>query len=201
MLTELIDNKTTLEESIYRFEQSYLEETGAGNIIKGFDNYIKGASAGSGLGMSSALGSSLGSSAGAGGTTTRRRGQVSDLDRVFSRSSASFMRDSPTPSSANTTPSHALTPTSSGPVANKDREKDKDGVGKASATSSVKGATTKKNKKAAAASAAAAGASGASIATGDANGGGRGREREDDDDGDTSNKQPNKRLKITYGRD
>lgn len=68
-----------LEDSIYRFEQSYLEETGAGNIIKGFDNYIKGATIPSSLSM------------GAGGGA-RRKAQVSDADRVFSRSSVSFNR-------------------------------------------------------------------------------------------------------------
>lgn len=77
----LASKKQSLEDQIYRYEASYLEETGAGNIIKGFDNYIKGAST-----------SSSGAGNAGGGTSTRRKGTIMEQDRVFSRSSASFMR-------------------------------------------------------------------------------------------------------------
>ncbi|CAF9928472.1 MAG: hypothetical protein ALECFALPRED_004067 [Alectoria fallacina] len=108
-------NMATLEDQIFRYEASYLEETGAGNIIKGFDNYIKG---------STTAGTTNASTGG--GTNTRRKGPVMESDRIFSRSSASFMRVnhelSPT-SSAQTTPSHAPTPTSgnlNGPLSARD---------------------------------------------------------------------------------
>ncbi|KAF2270703.1 NuA4-domain-containing protein [Lojkania enalia] len=98
-----IDNSLTqLEESILRIETAYLEETSAGNIIKGFDNYIKGAT--------------TTSSTGGSGTATRRKAPISDADRIFSRSSASFSREASTPGSTQTTPSHAPTPTSSFPT-------------------------------------------------------------------------------------
>ena len=112
-----------------------MEETTAGNIIKGFDNYIKGSSTTGG-----------GGGAGGGpGTSSRRRGGITDADRIFSNSSVSFskvriaflfsatqrvptsidlnpvslvtdaaaksLQDSPASTSAQTTPSHAPTPT------------------------------------------------------------------------------------------
>ncbi|KAI4609668.1 uncharacterized protein J4E88_004322 [Alternaria novae-zelandiae] len=97
----IIDNSLLqLEDNILRVETQYLEETSAGNIIKGFDNYIKGAA--------------TTTTAGGAGTATRRKAPISDADRIFSRSSTSFLRESSTPGSA--TPSHAPTPTSSFPT-------------------------------------------------------------------------------------
>ncbi|KAE9972045.1 hypothetical protein BLS_003238 [Venturia inaequalis] len=87
----------SLEENIYRVETSYLEDTSAGNIIKGFDNYIKGAA---------------GPTADSRGTVTRRKGGITDADRIFSRSSANFVRENSQPASGTPTSSLAPTPSS-----------------------------------------------------------------------------------------
>ncbi|KAF2662938.1 NuA4-domain-containing protein [Lophiostoma macrostomum CBS 122681] len=97
---QIDNNLAQIEENITRAETSYLEETSAGNIIKGFDNYIKGAA--------------TTTTTGGAGTATRRKATISDIDRIFSRSSSSFLREASTPGgSTQTTPSHAPTPSSS----------------------------------------------------------------------------------------
>lgn len=114
-----------LEENILRVETSYLEETSAGNIIKGFDNYIKGSTTTS---MSGATGPG----------TARRKVAVNDADRIFSRSSASYVRDAPgTPASTTTTPS-APTPTSSFPTRESSQPTANGAANKASSTGANK---------------------------------------------------------------
>jgi chromatin modification-related protein EAF6 len=61
------------EETIYKKEYDYLEDTPQGNIITGFDGYTKG---------------STGTQAGG-----RRRGPMVDMNRVFTRSSITYRTD------------------------------------------------------------------------------------------------------------
>jgi chromatin modification-related protein EAF6 len=97
-----------VEANLYAQETAYLEETSiAGNIIKGFDNYIKSSTVGA---TSAGAGGTISGAAAGGGMGPRRKAPVNEADRVFSRSSA---RDSETPTSATSTPNHTGTPTGS----------------------------------------------------------------------------------------
>ncbi|KAK0657204.1 histone acetyltransferase subunit NuA4-domain-containing protein [Cercophora newfieldiana] len=138
-LKELIARKRALEkrlaaqeESIYNKETEYLDNTPAGNIITGFDNYTKG----------------TGTAAAA-----RRKTGLTEANRVFSRSSISY-NASQTP--ASTPASHAPTPlsTSFGGAGNTTSG----APTPTSATASGKaGGASKKSKKGSVAAAAAAG--------------------------------------------
>ncbi|KAK3394412.1 histone acetyltransferase subunit NuA4-domain-containing protein [Podospora didyma] len=75
-LKELIARKRTLEkklnmteDSIYKKETEYLENTPSGNIIIGFDNYTKGTNT---------------------AASQRRKTGLTEANRVFSRSSISY---------------------------------------------------------------------------------------------------------------
>ncbi|KAG7146342.1 hypothetical protein VD0002_g4010 [Verticillium dahliae] len=107
-----------IESDIETKEAAYLDSTPHGNIIAGFDNYIKGTS---------------------GAGAQRRKQGNTEQHRVFSRSSISYRPGSEvtTPGSVGSTPaSHAPTPMSTS-------FKDKDGATPTSTTAG-KG---KKNKK------------------------------------------------------
>ncbi|EQL04270.1 Histone H4 acetyltransferase, NuA4 complex, Eaf6 [Ophiocordyceps sinensis CO18] len=97
---ELVERRRTqerrlaqMEDSIAHKESAYLDSNPAGNIITGFDNYMKGTS---------------------GGSAQRRKAGSVDQNRVFSRSSISYRpnnADSSTPG-ASTPMSHTPTPLS-----------------------------------------------------------------------------------------
>lgn len=108
----------------------------AGNIIKGFDNYIKSSTVNP-TSTAGGSGTISGSAAGGGPSAGRRKATVSDADRVFSKSSVGYMRDSDSPASAQSTPNHIQMPTG---------EFERNG-GTSSAAASVKGVGDKKKKK------------------------------------------------------
>ncbi|ETI27405.1 hypothetical protein G647_09595 [Cladophialophora carrionii CBS 160.54] len=137
-------NLASIEDQIHRQESAYLEETSvAGNIVKGFDNYIK-ASSSTNASAGTISGSALG-----GGVGARRRAAINDADRVFSRSSVSYMRDSDSPSSATSTPNHAATPTGSftaEKTGDKKKKKSTAGTGEDDTDTKTDGRSTKRQK-------------------------------------------------------
>lgn len=87
---KLDEQLAAVEDSIFKAEGSYLEETAnSGNIVRGFDGWVKGVQVRGG--------------------DERRRGRVREEDRVFSRSSVGWMK-AQEGSDSNPT-SHAPTPT------------------------------------------------------------------------------------------
>lgn len=71
----LDEQLAALEDSIYKLEGAYLEDTaGAGNIVRGFDNWVKGAV--------------LDKRA----DDRKGRGRIREEERIFSRSSVGWMR-------------------------------------------------------------------------------------------------------------
>ncbi|KAK0309287.1 hypothetical protein LTR01_004394 [Friedmanniomyces endolithicus] len=93
---KLDESLAAIEDQIFKAEGSYLEETeNSGNIVRGFDGWVKGVQVGGR----------------AGGADDRRRGRIRDEDRIFSRSSLSWMRAQEGPDSS--TVSNAATPTAS----------------------------------------------------------------------------------------
>ncbi|WPH02624.1 Hypothetical protein R9X50_00548900 [Acrodontium crateriforme] len=97
---KLDDQLTALEDAIFKAEGTYLEETASsGNIVRGFDGWVKGVQIGGG--------------GGGGRGDERRRGRVRDDERIFSRSSVGWMRQAENPDAGTPSTSHAATPTAS----------------------------------------------------------------------------------------
>ncbi|KAK4985135.1 hypothetical protein LTR66_008265 [Elasticomyces elasticus] len=154
---QLDEQLAALEDSIYKLEGSYLEDTtGAGNIVRGFDGWVKGVVV-----------------VGGGDKKTGPRARVRDEDRIFSRSSVGWMRqsqESPAPPSGANTPSIAPTPASSfapGPQSARDRDHATPSSMAGKAAAAINNNTKKKKAP----------------------------ERDEEDE------KPPKRGKISYGRD
>lgn len=74
---QIDEQLANLEEQIYKLETSYLEDTsGAGNIIRGFDNWVKGVVIGNDRRADDRKG----------------RTRVRDEDRIFSNSSITWLK-------------------------------------------------------------------------------------------------------------
>lgn len=69
--------QSIIEDQIFKLEGAYLEDTPNGNIIKGFDNYLKAGNA---------------SSLHSGSSTLKRRQTYTDSDRLFSLSSCTYTK-------------------------------------------------------------------------------------------------------------
>ncbi|KHN95317.1 Histone H4 acetyltransferase, NuA4 complex, Eaf6 [Metarhizium album ARSEF 1941] len=82
---------TQLEDNIVSKEAAYLESTPSGNIITGFDNYMKGTS---------------------GAAAQRRKSGPADQNRVFSKSSLSYRPNNGDSTPGSTPASHVPTPVS-----------------------------------------------------------------------------------------
>ncbi|KXH67921.1 histone acetyltransferase subunit NuA4 [Colletotrichum salicis] len=111
----------TIEADIEQKETAYLDSTPNGNIIAGFDNYIKGS----------------------GAAAQRRKAGATEQNRVFSRSSVSYRPGSEATTPGSTPASHAPTPLSTS-------FKDGGGGGgsnHATPTSATASKSGKKNKK------------------------------------------------------
>ncbi|KZF25921.1 NuA4-domain-containing protein [Xylona heveae TC161] len=176
-------NMSTLEDSIYRFETSYLDDTsGVGNIIRGFDNYIKATSA-TGPG-------GAGSAGGAGAGRRRAAGGINDADRVFSRSSVSYTGENTAGGTPTPTPSAGVN-AGSGAGAARDSAHGtpaSTASGRGGSAAVGGGSTVKKSKKNTGGGGANASSSAAAAAAAAAT---------DDEEGGKATK----RMKISYGRD
>ncbi|KAK9365722.1 histone acetyltransferase subunit NuA4-domain-containing protein [Lipomyces kononenkoae] len=72
-------NLAAVEDYIFRYEGAYLEDTQNGNIIQGFENYLKGSGTGTaGHGNAS--------------SALKRKDTYTDNDRLFSLSSATYLK-------------------------------------------------------------------------------------------------------------
>ncbi|KAI6797959.1 hypothetical protein KC361_g3581 [Hortaea werneckii] len=91
---KLDEQLAAIEDQIFKTEGAYLEETAnSGNIIKGFDGWVKGVQVGQKA------------------VDDRRRGRFKEDERLFSRSSVSWVKAQEGPDSS--APSAAPTPTGS----------------------------------------------------------------------------------------